>query len=177
MPLNEHARRCGARTRSGAPCSNPAVVGSDFCRLHVPPTQARDLALSKQPFKHGAYTKRLVTPEEVELYEHVLASLRRDFGLKLEVDQMQAAYVALYCVKLHAAVLANAPELTAHYDRLIRQNLECLKATREKRDGGEQRVTTPAEWAANLIAEHQKREAEKQSASNEDGNGSTAAGK
>lgn len=27
-------RRCGAKTRSGTPCKNPAIVGKARCRLH-----------------------------------------------------------------------------------------------------------------------------------------------
>ncbi len=34
MPLAHACARCGARTRSGAPCLGPAVAGSERCRMH-----------------------------------------------------------------------------------------------------------------------------------------------
>jgi hypothetical protein len=122
--------------------------------------------------QHDTYTTRLVTPEELKLHNHIFSSLRRDFGLKLEVDRMLAAHVAFFCVKLYAAIEANAPDLMAHYDRLVRQNLECLKATRDKRDGAELKVTTPAEWAADLVANYRKRQAAQEGTTNETASGS-----
>jgi hypothetical protein len=54
-------QRCGARTRSGAPCKNPAVTGKARCRMHggkstgakTPEGRAKLRALH---WKHGRAT-------------------------------------------------------------------------------------------------------------------------
>ena len=56
-------QRCGAKTRSGAPCKNPAVNGKGRCRMHggrstgakTPEGRAR---LSAVHWKHGRSTTK-----------------------------------------------------------------------------------------------------------------------
>jgi hypothetical protein len=54
------ARRCGARTRSGAPCKSAPVTGRRRCRMHGGaegsggPTGARN-----GNFRHGHYSKEV----------------------------------------------------------------------------------------------------------------------
>lgn len=48
------APRCGARTRTGAPCGSPAVRGRQRCRMHggTNPGAPRG---NRNAWKHGAY--------------------------------------------------------------------------------------------------------------------------
>lgn len=172
MPLNPIAKTCKATTRRGKPCANPALLGGSLCRKHAPREQLEERERTKRPFRYGTYTMRLVKSEEMDLFNHVLASLRRDFGLKLEVDDIQASLVALFCVKLYAAIKADDPALIAQYDQLIRQNIESLKAARDECDGVESEAITLAEWAADLVANYRNRQAAQEGKSNETASGS-----
>ena len=54
--------RCGAKTRSGAPCSKFPIKGKRRCRLHGglstgPKTPAGRAAISAANTKHGRYKK------------------------------------------------------------------------------------------------------------------------
>jgi hypothetical protein len=55
------ARRCGARTRSGAPCkSAPPVTGRRRCRMHGGADGSGAPKGSKNGnYKHGRYTKEV----------------------------------------------------------------------------------------------------------------------
>ena len=48
-----NAPRCGARTRSGAPCRSPAVKGSPRCRMHGGKGSGAPRA-NRNAWKHGA---------------------------------------------------------------------------------------------------------------------------
>jgi glucans biosynthesis protein len=48
--------RCGARTRSGAPCRAPAVSGKQRCRMHGGAKGSGAPRGNKNALKHGAYT-------------------------------------------------------------------------------------------------------------------------
>ena len=56
------APRCGARTRSGAPCASPAITGKTRCRMHggkgsgAPPGNRNALG-------RGLYTKDVLAKE------------------------------------------------------------------------------------------------------------------
>ena len=49
--------RCGARTRSGAPCRSPAVSGKKRCRMHGGAEGSGAPPGNQNALKHGAYTK------------------------------------------------------------------------------------------------------------------------
>jgi hypothetical protein len=49
-------KRCGATTRAGTPCQQPAVSGRERCRMHGG-TQA--IGFANQNFKHGLFSKYL----------------------------------------------------------------------------------------------------------------------
>ena len=172
MPLNPIAKTCQATTRRGKPCANPALLGGSLCREHAPREQLEERELAKRPFRYGMYTRQLAKSEEVDFFDHVLASLRRDFGLKLEVDDIQASLVALYCVKLYTAIRADEPALIDQYDQLIRQNIESMKAVRDKCDGVEPLAITLNEWAAALVANYRKQRAAQEGKTNETAAGS-----
>jgi hypothetical protein len=48
--------RCGARTRSGAPCRSPAVADKKRCRMHGGAKGSGAPRGNKNAIKHGAYT-------------------------------------------------------------------------------------------------------------------------
>ena len=55
-------RRCGARTRKGAPCKKPALRGKARCQLHGgkstgPRTEAGRARIAAAQLKHGRLTK------------------------------------------------------------------------------------------------------------------------
>ncbi len=50
------ARRCGAKTRSGAPCRAPAVGGKRRCRMHGGKSTGPPSG-SQNALKHGRYTR------------------------------------------------------------------------------------------------------------------------
>jgi glucans biosynthesis protein len=59
MQLQE-ASRCGAKTRSGAPCQSPAVHGKKRCRMHggTSPGAPRG---NRNALKSGAYTREALS--------------------------------------------------------------------------------------------------------------------
>jgi hypothetical protein len=61
---NTHAMlaspRCGAKTRSGAPCMAPAVSGKARCRLHGGAAGSGAPRGDKNALKHGAYTRERI---------------------------------------------------------------------------------------------------------------------
>lgn len=58
-PLPMHATpRCGARTRSGAPCRSPAM-SNGRCRMHGGPSPGAPKG-NRNAFKHGRYTAEAI---------------------------------------------------------------------------------------------------------------------
>jgi hypothetical protein len=55
MPLNEKANRCTATTRDGSRCKNPAVTGSNVCRMHGAGGGAP--AGNQNAVTHGGYAR------------------------------------------------------------------------------------------------------------------------
>ncbi len=52
--------RCGARTRTGAPCQAPAVSGRTRCRMHGGAKGSGAPRGNKNALKHGTYTKEAI---------------------------------------------------------------------------------------------------------------------
>lgn len=50
--------RCGARTRSGAPCRSPAVQGKKRCRMHGGAAGSGAPPGNQNALKHGEYSKQ-----------------------------------------------------------------------------------------------------------------------
>ncbi|HEV2610618.1 MAG TPA: HGGxSTG domain-containing protein [Noviherbaspirillum sp.] len=51
------AARCGAKTRSGAPCMGPAVQGKRRCRMHGGNSPGAPKG-NRNALKHGQYSAR-----------------------------------------------------------------------------------------------------------------------
>lgn len=49
--------RCGAKTRSGAPCTAPAVAGKRRCRMHGGAPGSGAPLGNKNALKHGDYAR------------------------------------------------------------------------------------------------------------------------
>lgn len=82
-PVGDHPRntgptiasaRCGAKTRSGAPCRAPAVQGRARCRMHggAPGTGAP--AGNRNALKHGMFTREEI--EERQLFNQMMRKMR-----------------------------------------------------------------------------------------------------
>ncbi len=52
--------RCGAKTRSGRPCSSPAVRGKKRCRMHGGAKGSGAPLGNQNALKHGLYTKESI---------------------------------------------------------------------------------------------------------------------
>lgn len=52
--------RCGARTRSGAPCRSPAVSGKTRCRMHGGAKGSGAPEGNQNALKHGIYTREAI---------------------------------------------------------------------------------------------------------------------
>ena len=52
--------RCGAKTRSGRPCSSPAVRGKKRCRMHGGAKGSGAPLGNQNALKHGLYTKEAI---------------------------------------------------------------------------------------------------------------------
>ncbi len=50
--------RCGAKTRSGAPCRSPAVTGKKRCRMHGGARGSGAPKGNQNALVHGVYTKK-----------------------------------------------------------------------------------------------------------------------
>ena len=70
--------RCGAKTRSGAPCQAPAVAGKARCRMHGGTKGSGAPQGNQNALKHGLYTR-----ESLELQKHI-RDLMRDSKELLE---------------------------------------------------------------------------------------------
>ena len=103
----------------------------------------------------------LPSDEEKELMKMTMEAIDEDFDLNESTDRMQAQMAAYYFTQWVMATKRRNLELAAAHDNLLQKNLKSLKATRDIRDGVEIKVSTPAEWAADLLEEYYSRQLEK----------------
>ncbi len=74
------ARRCGAKTRKGAPCEAPAIAGKARCRMHGGAKRSGAPEGNRNAVKHGCHTR-----EERELRQHLRALIRESRKLIEEI--------------------------------------------------------------------------------------------
>lgn len=158
------ARQCQARSKSSRKrCRQPAMEGSDFCRLHADGGPNASGAKEKQvaasedarrketpgkeapakagapegnanALRHGAYSVRLL-PEEEPLYEEKRKAFTQALGAVDVFDEQIVHLLSLISVKVDQAVMKGAEH--AAYGGMIKQILDLmkeLKATRASRD-------------------------------------------
>ena len=59
----QNAPRCGAKTRSAAPCGSPAIVGKARCRMHGGKGSGAPKG-NRNALRKGLYTKEVLALEE-----------------------------------------------------------------------------------------------------------------
>jgi uncharacterized protein YjcR len=83
--VGEHSRntgpmmasaRCGAKTRSGAPCRSPAVQGKERCRMHGGAKGSGAPPGNHNALKHGLFTREAVA--ERREFNQMLREMRED---------------------------------------------------------------------------------------------------
>ncbi len=158
--FSETAKRCLAVTYSGKPCPNPAVKESDLCWQHHR-CRHPDRIGTLRWWQELPDTLDITDDEEQALMISALEAIDDDFDLNESTDRMQALMSSVYFAKWVSACRENNLELAAAHDHLLQKNLKCLKATRDSREGVESKVSTPAEWATDLLEEYNSRQVEK----------------
>jgi hypothetical protein len=73
-------RRCGARTRSGAPCRAPAVTGRTRCRMHGGAKGSGAPGGNQNRQEHGLYGR-----ENVAKHRAVMDLIRRSEALLADI--------------------------------------------------------------------------------------------
>lgn len=68
------APRCGARTRSGAPCKSPAIHGKKRCRMHGGIGSGAPHG-NTNAFKHGRYSAQAISQRQE--IRTILAELKK----------------------------------------------------------------------------------------------------
>ncbi len=181
--INPHARPCAATSKkTGKPCANPAVAGSDFCRMHggkglevaeaTSETNAKaqktDQANSshrrgarpgnKNAVTHGAYALTLL-PEEQAIYEQKQAQFLAEIGAADVFDRQVIHVLSLIAAKLDLAAAKGAPaEALIPISNEILKLLRSLKETRDSRDVREENLPrTAADFLNELIERDRER--------------------
>ena len=144
-----HARQCTAvSSRTGRQCRQPAIKGTELCRLHAgigdrtstgKPRKTRKRRRGAQDDNlnartHGAYAPRLL-PDEEPLYEEKRKAFTEALGGVDVFDRELVHLLSLIAVKVDMAVMKGAEH--AAYGGMIKQILDLmreLKATRASRD-------------------------------------------
>ena len=68
------SQRCGAKTRSGAPCRSPAVLGRSRCRMHGGAAGSGAPRGNQNALRHGLYTRKAI--EERQQVQDLLRQSR-----------------------------------------------------------------------------------------------------
>ncbi len=173
MPLNENQNTCAGKSRrTGLPCTQPAVNGSNYCRLHgggglgnrgrrgmpKPPGSGGPPPKGNQNArKHGAYSAKL-PPDEMAIYEKHLEQYLSDVPNPSVTDRRALERLAILETKWQVAVTQGAPpDALDTLHRLLHRELKALQVTRESKDTARTSGTTPAEVMAALIAQVRER--------------------
>ena len=144
MPLNPHARQCKGRSRrTGESCRNPAVTGSDYCRLHgggalgnrsrtgMPKPEGSGGPPPKghqNTRRHGVYSKHF-TDEEQHFYEEILAGYLADFDELSPEERGLVERIAFLETRWKTATRAEAPyRALNHLHKLVWNETETCYA-------------------------------------------------
>lgn len=166
MARNPNKIQCRAHSKqTGERCRLWAVPGYPVCRFHgaggVAPKpispRGKTPPGNQNARKHGAYSPRLA-PEEQTKYEGMLADFERELGGEGKElpasDRLLITQLAARATKLLGAVEGNAPgEALRHLQSMVLELLRELKATRASREPQTLVVATPAQLAAQMMAQ------------------------
>ena len=162
MPWNPAAKQCKAKCKhSGERCKNAAVTGYDVCRMHganrknkggnpkikelhkkTVPVLKEKMVGNRLAEIHGAHSKRLLSPEENEIYDAVKGDLREAYGLDLDADEIQLHQLAFQTAKMICAENSGKDDLISKNRSQISKLLCDLDIRRDSRrkakqsDGG-----------------------------------------
>ncbi|MFQ5647522.1 MAG: hypothetical protein ACE5GM_11380 [bacterium] len=152
-------KRCTAKSkRTGKQCGSWALIGFNVCRIHGALGGAPKG--SKNALKYGTFSNDLQNEEEKEIYLRFYEALREDFQLNDSSDVMAGEMACMFYIRLKRAIDNNDQDNIPVMESLIRNQLKDLKATKDRREGEIISVkTTPAEWAANLLAKYREEKA------------------
>ena len=170
----------GFSRRTGEPCGNWSVRGSDYCKFHgggavghrkgggrkkgsKKPENAGGPAYGNTSgLKHGAYSPRL-QPDEQPIYEAFLVDYLEDVPNPSATDRRALERLAVLETKWHTAVTQGAPpDALEVLHRLLHRELKALQVTRESKDTSSTAGTTPAEVIAALMLKVRERAIEVQ---------------
>ena len=115
---------------------------------------------NKKAVKHGAYAKAFVDEEDREQFLAMRQEIAREFRREEGPDTAMLDATAMLFIRHGRAVVAGEQDLANKTMASIFGMLDRLKATRASRDSkkAKEAGTTPAEWAANLLAGHHDEE-------------------
>jgi hypothetical protein len=173
--MGEKTKCKGFSRRTGEPCGNWSVRGSDYCKFHgggavghrkgggrkkgsKKPENAGGPAYGNTSgLKHGAYSPRLA-PEEQPIYEHFVTEYLEDVPNPSVTDRRALERLAVLETKWHTAVTQGAPpDALDVLHRLLHRELKALQVTRESKDTSSTAGTTPAEVIAALMLKVRER--------------------
>ena len=107
------AARCGARTRSGAPCRSPAVGGAGRCRMHGGKGSGAPRG-NRNAWKHGWHSARI---REISRYVRATTpgATRRTIDRLRRAAELQAEKISKSAQQPHATALsANRSQRHTH---------------------------------------------------------------
>ena len=170
---SEKTKCKGFSRRTGEPCGNWSVRGSDYCKFHGggavghrkgggrkkghPKTGGGPAPGNANAKKHGAYSPRLA-PEEQPIYEAFLTDYLEDVPNPSTTDRRALERLAVLETKWHTAVTQGAPpDALDVLHRLLHRELKALQVTRESKDTSSTAGNTPAEVIAALMLKVRER--------------------
>ena len=165
----------GFSRRTGEPCGNWSVRGSDYCKFHgggavghkkgggrkkgskKPENAGGPAYRNTSGLKHGAYSPKL-QPDEMPVYEQFLTDYLEDVPNPSVTDRRALERLAVLETKWHTAVSQGAPpDALDTLHRLLHRELKALQVTRESKDTASTAGTTPAEVIAALMLKVRER--------------------
>ncbi len=161
--LNQSATQCKAKSkRSGKQCQNPAISGSDVCRMHGanPKNHGGAPRENKNAMTYGIFSNDLQDDEERQIYQEYYQALQGDFEMNDSADRMTCQMACIFFIRLRRAVLCGKNSDIALVESLVRNQLKELKTAAGKGDKDSSKIS-PAEWVANLIKEVEETRAAK----------------
>lgn len=156
---------CGARTRSGGSCRQPAMANGK-CFRHGGRCQGTIMARkgNKNARKHGAHISGIETEQDRLMYDQFIEDMLRDFPrLNNPVDWEHLEIAGHTYVRLVKAMWGNASSgIIDELSRIFCRHLAILKVNRNQRpieNDDNQLPKSAAEYAASIIREQQQRQA------------------
>lgn len=120
---------------------------------------------NSRSLKHGFYGKKILPEPDHPLFDKIVAKLYHDFQFNSSSDFLQIELLAVYYLKMGQVQESGNMDAAERLDRMIRNHMKDLKATRISRDGevtDGNRGVAPADIVSFLLIEHKKKKAASQ---------------